>query len=140
MDTPLISFIIPFYGEASRDLLRRWKKPGDEKITDIPAFQNNYDSNTQELPLQYEIKTKHEMWDQSDVRVVDASFFRCNNIGFSWNAEQGLLSKLRLKNLSLSCSVSNIFVIASNKFQGFDPELENSVNPKTYSFGVSVGF
>ena len=125
---------------ASRDLLRRWKKPGDEKITDIPAFQNNYDDNTQVFPFPYTYMTKHEMWDQSDARVVDASFFRCNSIGLSWNAEQGLLSKLHLKNLSLSLSVSNVFVIASDKFQGFDPELENSVNPKTYSFGVSVGF
>lgn len=76
----------------------------------------------------------------SDLRVVDASFFRCNNLSLSWQANSKVLSRLRLKNLSVNLSVSNIFVIASDKFQGFDPELGNSVNPQTYSFGINVGF
>ena len=131
---------------ASRDLLRRWKQSGDEKTTDIPAFLNTEGFQYQIFPgattgsQGWGSMSVHEMWDNSDVRVVDASFFRCNNLSISWSAEQKLLSKLHLKNLSLSLSVANLFVIASDKFQGFDPELGDSVNPKTYSFGINVGF
>lgn len=35
---------------------------------------------------------------------------------------------------------NNLFVIASKKFDGFDPELGDSVQPKTYSVGLNVGF
>ena len=40
----------------------------------------------------------------------------------------------------MSASVNNLFVIASKRFNGFDPELDNSVMPKNYSLGISVGF
>lgn len=36
--------------------------------------------------------------------------------------------------------MNNLFVIASKKFDGFDPELGDSVQPKTYSVGLNVGF
>ena len=45
-----------------------------------------------------------------------------------------------LKTLSVNAGVSNLFVIASKKFNGFDPELGNSVQPKNYSLGVNIGF
>ena len=139
-----INFRLPSgYDNASKDLLKRWQKPGDEKYTDIPAFDNNQIPEGKrpsgELPGQW-YESLYRMWDMSDLRVVDASFFRCNNLSLSWQANSKVLSRLRLKNLSVNLSVSNIFVIASDKFQGFDPELGNSVNPQTYSFGINVGF
>lgn len=128
---------------ASRDLLRRWQKSGDETTTDIPAFLNNNilsNDENQRLPGTWGNYTKHSMWDYSNIRVANASFFRCNNLQLTWNAEQELLTKLHIKNLSLSLSASNIFVIASDKFQGFDPELGDSVNPQTYTIGINIGF
>ena len=45
-----------------------------------------------------------------------------------------------VKSLSLNAIMNNVFVIADKKFHGFDLELGDSVQPKTYSFGVTVGF
>jgi len=42
--------------------------------------------------------------------------------------------------LLLSANVNNIFVIASKRFNGFDPEVQNSVMPRTFSLGINVGF
>lgn len=40
----------------------------------------------------------------------------------------------------MSLTVNNIFVICDSRFNGFDPELGNSVMPKIVSFGINVGF
>ena len=126
-----------FYN-LDKDLTKRWKKPGDEKITDIPGFitTGNYSIV---MPDQSAVSMV-EVWAQSDVRVVDASFFRCRQLSLSWTMNPELCKKVGVKSLSLNANVNNLFVIASKKFNGFDPELDNSVMPKTYSFGVNVGF
>ena len=42
--------------------------------------------------------------------------------------------------IELSLSIDNIFVIASKRFNGFDPELENSIMPRSFSLGLNIGF
>ena len=123
----------------SKDLNDRWKKPGDEKKTIIPGVVIPGQNYSQVLPdngSDYWIS----MWEQSDVMVVDASFLRCNQLSLSWNVNREWCKKMGLKTLSVNAGVSNLFVIASKKFNGFDPELGNSVQPKNYSLGVNIGF
>jgi hypothetical protein len=48
--------------------------------------------------------------------------------------------KIYMKNLSLNFNMDNIFVIASKRFNGFDPEVSNSVLPRNYSLGINIGF
>ena len=42
---------------------------------------------------------------------------------------------MRVKSFSINAIMNNVFVV-----HGFDPELGDSVQPKTYSFGITVGF
>ena len=121
---------------VSKDLAKRWKKPGDEKYTNIPGFiQGNQLLETQEGN-----KNMMDMWAQSDALVVNSSFLRCRNLTLGWRLNQKMAKKMRVSNLTVSASVNNLFVIASKRFNGFDPELDNSVMPKNYSLGISVGF
>ena len=80
------------------------------------------------------------MWNMSDARVVSSSFFRCQQMSLTWNMNEQWCAHVGVKSLSLNFIVNNVFVIADKKFRGFDPELGNSVQPKTYSFGVNIGF
>lgn len=82
----------------------------------------------------------YEMWRQSDIRVVNASFLRCNQLSLTWNMNEDWCKKLGILNLSVNLVMNNAFVIASKRLNGFDPELDNSIMPKTYSLGFSVGF
>ena len=121
---------------VSKDLAKRWKKPGDEKYTNIPGFiQGNQLLETPEGN-----KNMMDMWAQSDALVVNSSFLRCRNLTLGWRLNQKMAKKMRVSNLTVSASVNNLFVIASKRFNGFDPELDNSVMPKNYSLGLSVGF
>lgn len=71
---------------------------------------------------------------------MSASFLRCQQMSLTWNMDEVWCAKLGLKSLSLNAVMNNVFVIADKKFHGFDPELGDSVQPKMYSFGVSLGF
>ena len=126
------------YTNINRDLLNRWKEPGDEAHTIIPSLPkagmayielpNN--ENVYSIPL----------WEQSDAMVVSGSFLRCRNIGLSWQMKREWCEKIYMKNLSLNFNMDNIFVIASKRFNGFDPEVSNSVLPRNYSLGINIGF
>lgn len=127
------------YVNMDRDLLKRWKQPGDEERTDIPAYYSGGVDSWMNLPDGRQFSL-YEMWRQSDARVVNASFLRCNQLSLTWNMNEDWCKKLGILNLSVNLMMNNAFVIASKRLNGFDPELDNSIMPKTYSLGFSVGF
>ncbi len=127
------------YANLSQKLLRRWKQPGDERNTIYPGLIQDAAALRYDLP-NGETDYMFEMWQRSDAMVVSASFVRCNNISLSWNMNKEKVSKLGLTSLSVNGAVSNPFVIASKRFEGFDPELQNNIQPKVFTMGINIGF
>lgn len=127
------------YVNMSRTLLDRWQKPGDEKITGIPAFYSGGANSYITLPNGQQ-ENIYSMWAMSDARVVNASFFRCTQMSLAWNAPQKVTKAMHISDLMVSATMSNVFVIGSKAFDGFDPELGDSIQPKMFSFGLSIGF
>lgn len=128
------------YQNLSRDLLKRWKKPGDETRTHIPALTRGISDPRITAPDNYSTSW-YWFWANSDVLVVDASFLRCRGINLAWNMPLDFCKRMGIKTLALSATVNNVFVVASKRFDGFDPELSSqSVLPRTYSLGINVGF
>lgn len=123
----------------SKDLTKRWQRPGDEKRTNIPALVTNGSESIMTLP-DGNTESWIALWEQSDEMVVDASFLRCRQLSLTYRLGDEFCKKLKLKTFSVSATVSNLFVIANERFNGFDPELGNSVYPKNYSIGINVGF
>lgn len=82
----------------------------------------------------------YQMWGESDIMVAKADFLRCQQISLTWTTNDKICTKMRVKSLSINAIMNNVFVVADKKFHGFDPELGDSVQPKTYSFGITVGF
>ena len=80
------------------------------------------------------------MYAMSSELIVKSSFLRCQNLGVSWRMPAEMAKKIGFSNFTASASVSNLFVVASKRFNGFDPELQDSVMPRNYSLSVSVGF
>lgn len=129
----------PYYN-LSKVLNDRWKKPGDETNTIIPGL---YNSITDEYNITLPDGKKesiYAMWAQSDAMVVDGSFFRCTQLSLAWNVSHRVLQRLKASSLSISANVNNVFVIGNKRFDGFDPELGDSVMPRVFSLGLSVGF
>lgn len=82
----------------------------------------------------------YQMWGEADIMVAKADFLRCQQISLTWTANDKICTKMRVKSFSINAIMNNVFVVADKKFHGFDPELGDSVQPKTYSFGITVGF
>lgn len=121
------------------DLVKRWKKPGDEAYTNIPGFVVGNIDRTITLPngVSYDLL---EAYASSDALLAKRSFLRCRGLNLSWRLNNDMAKKIGLNNLTVNMSVNNLFVIASKRFDGYDPELQNSVMPKNYSIGINVGF
>ena len=127
------------FKNLSNELNNRWKKPGDEATTNIPALYTSVrDLYSQWLP-NGRFDNIYSMWAQSDIRVADASFLRCTQISLSYNIPRKICKKMGLSRIQFSANVNNIFVIASKEWRGYDPELGATIQPRVYSLGLSVG-
>lgn len=125
----------------SKDLTKRWRKPGDENVTIYPSLRAKQEKVI--MPGEAsggDNKYGIEMWALSDAMVVNKDFFRCTNLSLSYNIDNHFTQKLKLNSLTIGASVSDLFVISSKRFNGFDPELGDSVRPRTFSISLNIGF
>ena len=135
------------YANMPKEFVNRWKKPGDEKTTNIPSIpslvynptDNSYEEPYVLMPNTQGYEYVYNMYNYSDARVVSASFLRCNNISLSCNLPDKWF-KHTFKNMSLTASVSNPFVIVSRDFKGMDPEVAtgNQPIPRVYSTILNI--
>ena len=128
------------FANLSNELNDRWKKPGDEAHTDIPALYTSVDDKYNLYLPNGLLVDRYTMWSMSDNRVANASFLRCNQISASYHLPKAWLTKYRIADVALNANINNLFVIASGDWKGYDPELGNSIMPKMYSLGLTVSF
>lgn len=130
--------------------LDRWRRPGDEKNTDIPAFYNDdlarsflHDpdlctmktgSNNYEFPTYF--------YDLSTVQVAKGDFLKLKSVRVSYALSEKVTKKMNMQGVRFSLSVSNIFTIADKKWEGLDPESAgaNIPNLPIYTFGLTLNF
>ena len=131
---------------TSANLLNRWTPQNQN--TDVPAF---IDQRTRE---QANLRSKVAIGgDQRIGRwVEDGSYVRLKNITFSYNFPKSVVDRLRLSNLRLYVSGTNLITIT--KYSGYDPEVSsfnsndaqigvdfsNYPPSKIVSFGLNVSF
>ena len=132
------------YDNLSKEFVNRWREPGDELHTNIPAIPSYDEENTTNIkfPGTNIVANIYEMYDYSDVRVVNASFLRCNSISLTYNLPDAFLKYLGLENVAFSGSVSNPFMIVSKDYKGVDPEVATGGQPlsKVYSLRLNITF
>lgn len=141
-----------------REFTERWRSPGDEKYTNIPALLSPADKLYQDYAQHWsnglEAKLDNiqafaasiwDMYDLSDLRVVPGDYLRLSNLSLSYNFKRQQLKKTPLKSLRIDLSVTNVFTIASGKLNGQSPTQAGfaSVNLSerpAYTVGVNVSF
>lgn len=123
------------FTNLSRSYFDRWRKPGDELITNIPAMRDSWfgDDNIK-VPYQTVasngngtttqiVVNPYDAYNLSDFRTVRNNYIRCNTMNFSYSIPAAKLKGTRLKNLSVGISVNNVFTIANKDLKGQDPEI-----------------
>ena len=143
---------------VNREFMNRWKQPGDELHTNIPALLSH---NTDVYSSYYKYYSTHyssryddiqrfatnyyTMYDYSDIRVVSANYLKCNSLTFTYEFGKNILDKLGMSRLAITLSGTNLFTISSKELKGQTPtqggfsEIQLSDRP-TYSLGLNVSF
>lgn len=137
----------------SKELLKRWRKPGDELVAGtmpgLPYVRSD-DNMSIELPTttivgmtESSVKANlYDLYNRSDDRFVSANFLKCNNISASYNLPTNFVAAMKLSRLSVGFSVSNPFKIASKDYKGVDPEVAVGGLPiaSSYNLSLTIGF
>lgn len=126
-------------------LKNRWRVSGDEVYTDIPAI---LDADRLNKPDQSNVIMAYNLYGISDRWLADASFIRLKNVGVNYNLPQSLLSKWKIKKVSIGFQATNLALIwlaDRKKLGGEDPEFVwsgGSSMPisRQYTFTLSLGF
>lgn len=88
----------------------------------------------------------------SNLNVYDASYLKCSSLSLTWNMPQRCLKRLKLTNMQLYATASNLFTIT--KYPGPDPAVSDdpysivgggrdaSTYPtvRSFTFGIRLGF
>ncbi|PWK77045.1 TonB-linked SusC/RagA family outer membrane protein [Mucilaginibacter oryzae] len=104
-----------FSGNINPEFENRWKKPGDELNTNIPAYVaslgvNNFRRNT-------------SYYTYADINVVSASYAKLRDITLSYGLPANIAGKLKLKTVNLYVQTGNYMIWKNNKY-GIDPEYQ----------------
>ncbi len=126
---------------AHTDLLRRWQKPGDEAFTNIPSLPGTGETIAY-IPMINRVTTNgYVLYNQSDVRVADASFIRARQLALSYEFAPLMLKKMGVKRLNLRLSTTNPFFIDfDDRWNGIDPETGGWPVRRTTSLSVNLNF
>ena len=146
--------IYPQYN-LNRAVLNRWKKPGDELYTNIPAIMSSdapgyyqysqhwsNGSNYQGVAIANDAWT---MYDYSDLRVVSADYLRIASISLTYELPANALRQLHLERLAMTLTGNNLYTFCNSKLKGQTPtqsgfaEVQLSDTPY-FTLGVNIQF
>ena len=124
-----------------KDFKNRWRVPGDEKRTNVPAI-----SARRHHQLYSNLNLGYNAYNYSTVRVADGGFVRMKEISLTYSLPGSLLEGKLLKSASIKVQATNLFLIYSDKkLNGQDPEFFRSGGvsapvPKQFTCTLRLGF
>ena len=127
---------------APRYMFKRWRKPGDEKVTNIPSIPTGNPNNMSVvLPTGERNVSPYDMYNLANVQVASTDFIRCRSISLQYYLPADYLKKIGIRQASVSASLSNPFFIAFDKaWEGKDPETADWPARRTVSCSLSLSF
>ena len=130
-----------------KDFVNRWRKPGDENHTNIPALSvEPLDMFGWNSDRTIEIADNAwEMYNKSDLRVVSGNYLRLKNLYVRYALSEKLCHKIHAKSINFRFEATNLWLLADKKLNGQDPEqitLGGATTPPTssYTLGLDITF
>ncbi len=125
-----ISYSAMFANENGHaDFAKRWQKPGDELITDVPSM--TYPINS----------TRDAFYSGSQTLVDKGDNIRLQylNFGYEWFIKN---KRMPFSNMQIYAVANNLGILWKANKDGLDPDYRNGVLPpsKNISLGIKIGF
>ena len=132
----------------SGEFVNRWRQPGDENNTNIPTISDNplkmwgIGAEDREIDI---AKNKWEMYNKSDLRVVDGDYIRLRNVTLRYHVAKHICRRLHVQGINFRLEGSNLKLWADSRLNGQDPDqmsFGGGATPITpsYVFGFDVTF
>jgi TonB-linked SusC/RagA family outer membrane protein len=139
------------YNNLSKDLVNRWRKPGDENHTNIPSLPSAdvvyIDIPTGPVGLEYSggqsgIESPYTLYNHSTQRVVNTSYLRFQNVSLYYTLPDKWSKKVTSKHTQIGYVMSNPLIFVSKDYKGVDPEVASGSQPisRTHTLSLSVTF
>jgi tonB-linked outer membrane protein, susC/ragA family len=137
-----------------RELVDRWRKPGDEKRTNIPGILSNADyKETIDSPWwkkenSYKFgENIWQMYNNADVRVVSGNYLKLQSLSLRYSLPDDLCKKMRVSAMYLAFSTSNLFTWSAKELKGQDPTSQSGSSSSisvpvlpSYTLNLNVSF
>lgn len=126
-------------GNVHAEFANRWKKAGDEELTNIPSYVVSQATSDSRRDVRY--------YQYADINVIDASYVKLRDITLSYTLPNHISNILRSNYIDLRVQVGNLMLWKANKFD-IDPEFHDAFsgvrgilsNQHTFTFGMHVNF
>lgn len=142
-----------------KEFTKRWRKPGDERHTQLPSLISPSDPAFGENRYHWSAATPAAtqgfeafadnywmMYDNSNARVVSGSYLRLSNLALRYQFSRKQLKGLPFSNLAFDAAMTNVFKLKSSALEGQDPtqsgfSLQTSLSLRpSFTFGLRVSF
>ena len=105
-----------------KEFRNRWRKPGDEAFTNVPAI-----ATARQAFENYKLELAYSTYNLSDARIAKGDFIRMKELSLGYELPQRLVAAVGLRNASVKLQGTNLFLIyADKKLNGQDPEFFNT--------------
>ncbi|WP_158643920.1 SusC/RagA family TonB-linked outer membrane protein [Pseudobacter ginsenosidimutans] len=119
-----------------KEFTERWRYPGDENITNIPAVQGGAAINDQDKSAWWNNASYwvtrpfatdyYQMYDNADLRVVKGDYLKLQSVRLAHTFSREICSKWHVKGATVAITGNNIFTIAHQALRGQDPSQSGS--------------
>lgn len=109
----------------------RWKQPGDEQRTDIPAYVSNPGISYSRRDVNY--------YTYGDNNVISASYLKVRDITLGYDLQAAALRFLKIQRLNIYAQTTNFLIWTAND-ERIDPEtgFPGALYKHQYNVGVNV--
>ncbi|MGC4036065.1 MAG: SusC/RagA family TonB-linked outer membrane protein [Chitinophagaceae bacterium] len=112
-------------GIGHSDYAKRWQKPGDELITNVPSFVYPNDEN------------RDNFYQLTEATILKAGHARLQYVNLAYGLSRSKNKKLLFSSMQFYINAANLGLIWKANKEGLDPEYPAALRPeRTITFGV----
>ncbi len=96
----------PALGVVSKDVVNRWRKPGDETRTNVPRYVPSESSDYNWYSA--------DLYGKASIHVIDADNLRLSKLSITYRIPSDICRKFYLKNARIMLGMENVFTLAES--------------------------
>lgn len=111
-------------GNIHVEFADRWKNPGDEQRTSIPAYDPSADRAS---------RTDLNYYTAADINVIKGDYVKLRDISLTYELPASLIQPVRLERLAIRAQLNNVMLWRANN-AGVDPEFYNGIGSSSSQY------